>query len=78
MRTGIEVRDGTACGCIGSVARSVGSVRGIHGAEIDLRGGRVVIDRADEADLETPVACLRQSGYEASVGSGTIIENSKS
>ncbi len=76
MRTGIEVRDGTACGCIGSVARSVGSVRGIHGAEIDLRGGRIVIDRADEADPETPVVRLRQS--EASVGSGTIIENSKS
>ena len=40
--------------------------------------GRVVIGYAGEAGPEMPVTRLRRSGYEASVGSGTIIENSKS
>ena len=48
------------------------------GAGTGLPCGRVVIGYAGEAGPEMPVTRLQRSGYEASVGSGTIIENSKS
>lgn len=48
------------------------------GAGTGLPCGRVVIGYVGEAGPEMPVTRLQRSGYEASVGSGTIIENSKS
>ena len=49
------------------------------GQEFGPKGcGRVVIGYVGEAGPEMPVTRLQRSGYEASVGSGTIIENSKS
>jgi len=55
---------GMSCAhCVAAVSEEVGAVAGVHGVEVDLASGRLLVhgDHVSDADVRTAVA---EAGYD--------------
>ncbi|HEY2825132.1 MAG TPA: cation transporter [Gemmatimonadales bacterium] len=59
---------GMTCGhCKAKVAKALAQVDGVYAVEVDLTGGKAVVDLADPAGADRLVSAVQAAGYAAAL-----------
>lgn len=81
MKTTVIVENIKCGGCANSIRRSLGALRGVFGAEVDLTAGAITVEHTDEVTREQIAAKLLSLGYPeqgSAVGLKAMTANARS